>query len=191
MPSDWQCEHKIDEFFATECAAGRILGPFDRSLLPMVHINRLEAVPSTPGKYRLIVDLSFPEGHSPNDGILDTLCFLSYTSVEDAAQSVLRLGRGALMAKMDISSAYPNVTVHLDDRWLLGMTWRHSVFIDTVLPFGLRSAPNINSLVDGLEWVMRQDDAGEMFYYPDDFLVLGAPLSRECESDMSKLLRRM
>ena len=95
MPSASHCVCKIDEFFATECAAGRILGPFDHSLLPMLHVNRLGAVPiSTPGRYRLIIDLSFPEGHSPNNGISEALCSLSYTSVEDAAQSVLRLAGG-------------------------------------------------------------------------------------------------
>jgi hypothetical protein len=58
------------------------------------------------------------------------------------------------------------------------MTWRHSVFIDTVLPFGLRSSPKIfNSLADRLEWVVRQDGVCEMFHYLDDFLVLGAPLA--------------
>ena len=41
MPSASQCEQKIDKFLATECAAGRVLGPFSQSLLPMVHINRL------------------------------------------------------------------------------------------------------------------------------------------------------
>ena len=190
MPSASQCSDKIDEFFATECAAGRILGPFDRHQLPMVHINRLGAVPkSTPGTYRMIVDLSFPEGHSPNDGIRDTLCSLTYASVEDAAQSVLRLGRGTLMAKMDIRSAYRNVPVHPDDRWLLGMVWRQSVFIDTVLPFGLRSAPKIfNTLADGLEWTVRHDGVREMYHYLDDFLVLGAPGSNECETGLSKLL---
>ena len=190
MPSASHCALKIDEFFATECAAGRVLGPFDRSLLPMLHGNWLGAVPkSTTGKYRVIVDLSFPGGHSPNDGIADTLCSLSYASVEDAAQSVLRLGSGTLMAKMDIRNAYRNVPVHPDDRWLLGMTWRHAVFIDTVLPFGLRSAPKIfNAVADGLEWVVRQDGVREMYHYLDDFLVLGAPGSDECESNLAKLL---
>lgn len=83
----------------------------------MVHINRLGAVPkSTPEKYGLIIDLSFPEGHSPNNGIRDTLYSLSYTSVEEAALSVLCIGCGALMAKMDIHSAYKNVPVHPVDR---------------------------------------------------------------------------
>lgn len=43
------------EFFATECADGRILGHFDHTLLPMEHINWPGVVPkTTPGKYRLI-----------------------------------------------------------------------------------------------------------------------------------------
>ena len=95
MPSASLCEGKIDEFLATECAAGRILGPFERELVPMVHVSRLGAVPkSTPGKYRLIVDLSHPENQSVNDGISESRCSLSYVSVEEAAQTVLELGRG-------------------------------------------------------------------------------------------------
>ena len=132
----------------------------------MIHVNRLGVVhKSTPWNYRMIVDLSFPEGHSHNDGILETLCSLLYASVEDAAKSVLRLGRRTLMAKMDTHSAYRNVSVHPDDSWLLGMTWRHSVFHRYGSPFGLRSAPKIfNSLADGLECMMSQDGVGEMFH---------------------------
>ena len=191
MPSAKQCEQKIDEFFATECAEGRILGPFDHSFLPAVHINRLGAVPkSTPGKYRMIVDLSFPEGHSPNDGIAGEICSLKYTSVEDAAQAVLRLGCGTFMAKMDIRSAYRNIPVHPDDRWLLGMTWKQGIFVDAVLPFGLRSAPKIfNTVADALEWVVRRDGVREVFHYLDDFLVLGHPNSAECGHNLAKLLQ--
>lgn len=90
----------------------------------MVHINWLGAVlKSTPGKYRMIVDLSFPEDHGPNDGISESLCSLTYVSADDAACSVLRLGRGALLVKMDIRNTYQNIPVHPGDRWLLGMTW--------------------------------------------------------------------
>ena len=89
----------------------------------MVHLNRLGAVPKgTPGKCRLIVDLSYPCGRSVNDGIAGSMCSLSYVSVESAAQAVLLLGRGALLAKMDIRDAYRSVPVHPDDRWLLGMS---------------------------------------------------------------------
>ena len=193
MPSASQCEQKINEFLATECAAGRVLGPFSQSLLPMVHINRLGAVPkSTPGRYRMIVDLSHPEGRSVNDGISAEVCSLSYVSVETAAQAVLKLGRGALLAKVDIRNAYRIVPVHPDDRWLLGMSWKGCVFVDTVLPFGLRSAPKVfNGVADALEWIVRHNGVQTVFHYLDDFLVLGAPGSEECAEALATLLEWM
>ena len=100
------CEGKIDEFLATECAAGRILGPFERELVPMVHVSRIGAVPkSTPGKYRLIVDLSHRENQTINDGISESRCSLSYVSVEEAARTVLERGRQTRMAKVDFRNA--------------------------------------------------------------------------------------
>ena len=112
----------IDAYLANECAEGRILGPFDERALPQLHVSRLGVVPKhTPGSWRLIVDLSSPEGLSVNDGISRELCSLSYVSVGSAAKVVAQLGRGALLAKIDIKSAYRMLPVHPDDRWLLGM----------------------------------------------------------------------
>ena len=51
--------------------------------------------------------------------------------------------RGALLAKINIKSAFRIVPVHPEDRWLLGTRWEGKLFIDTVLPFGLWSAPKL------------------------------------------------
>ena len=56
---------------------------------------------------------------------------------------IVQLGKGTLLAKADIKSAYRNVPVHPADRWLMGMRRREALFIDTALPFGLRSAPKL------------------------------------------------
>lgn len=99
-------------------------------LIPMEHINRLGAVPkSTVGKYCLIVDLSYPKGQSVNNGISEAHCSLP---VDQAAQSFLKP-----LAKVDILNTHRNVSVHPDDRWFLGMSWRGGTVIDTVLSFGL------------------------------------------------------
>ncbi len=192
-PSARQCHHKISEFVAAECAAGRMLGPFEPLLVPMVHTSKIGAVSkSTPGQYRLIVDLSSPSGHSVNDGIATNRCSLTYVSVQEAAQRVLRLGRGALLAKVDIRSAYRNLPVHPDDRWLLGLRWEGGIFIDTVLPFGLRSAPKIfNSVADTLEWVVQTAGVENVCHYLDDFLVMGALGSTQCDEGLSVLLRTL
>ena len=89
------------------------------------------------------MDLSSPQGHSVNDGILKEHCTFQYTSVDEAAKWMSHLGRGTLLAKMDIKQAYRNIPVAPEDRNLLGLHWDNKVYIDQVLPFGLRSAPLI------------------------------------------------
>ena len=41
-----------------------------------------------------------------NDGIAKSLSSLSYISVDDIASVVLHTGRGVLLIKMDVQSAY-------------------------------------------------------------------------------------
>ena len=65
---------------------------------------------------------------------------LTYIKVDDVIEQVLRLGPGSMLAKMDVESAYRIVPVHPDDRPLLGMRWKDKLYIDLMLPFGLRSA---------------------------------------------------
>ena len=67
-----------------------------------------------------VPDLSFPHGASVNDGISSDL---SYITVDDVAEIVQELGRGALLAKMDIEAAYWLIPVHPQDRILQGMDW--------------------------------------------------------------------
>lgn len=78
------------------------------------------------------------------------------------------------MAKMDIKQAYRNIPVHPADRRLLGMKWIDKVFIDMALPFGLRSAPLIFSVVaDALAWTMKHQGVGWLAHYEDDFITVG------------------
>ena len=95
-----------------------------------------------------------------------------------------------LLAKVDISNAYRNVPVHPDDRWLLGMEWHGEVYIDTVLPFGLRSAPKLfNAVADAVEWVLRTAGIQHSLHYLDDFLIIGPPGATSCAYNLSLMLR--
>ena len=135
----------------------------------------------TPGKWRLIVDLSSPKGWSVNDGIAPSLCSLRYVTVDEIAAVAATLGRGALIAKLDVESAYRIVPVHPDDRPLLGVQWRGAIYIDAMLPFGLRSAPKIfTAIADALEWVMRRAGIQLVWHYIDDFVFCGPPASPKC-----------
>ncbi len=180
MPSVLQHPQAIRDYLAEECAAGRIVGPLPRDAIKGVQIRGFCHIPKrTPGEWKLIIDLSSPDGASVNDGVHDHLCSLKYASVEDALRIVLMLGRGAWLAKVDIRKAYRNIPVFPADRRLLGMMWEDSLFVDTALQFGLRSAPKIFSAVaDAAEWVLRRDGVNHVLHDLDDFLVLGPPGKR-------------
>ena len=127
--------------------------------VPDVQVSPIGVIPkhNRPDKLRLIVDLTYPEGESVNAGLDRAQCSIRYTSVDTAAQIISQLGAGTQLAKFDLKDAYRIVPVHPG---VLGMQWKNTLYVDTVLPFGLRSAPKIFSAVaDGLMWIMHSNGA--------------------------------
>ena len=176
----------VDKYIFGECEKGRVVGPLDRREFPDVQVSPFGVIPKkSPGEWRLIFDLSSPRGKSVNDGINPDLCSLSYLTIDRLVEQMVKAGRGALMAKFDLKSAYRNVPVHPDDRWLLGMMWNGQLFVDTVLPFGLRSAPIIfTAVADALEFVVKQRDICWIGHYLDDFVLIGPQGSLKCKHSL-------
>ena len=173
----------VEEYLMLECKLGRVVGPLDPAVYPHIQRNRFGVIPKPhqQGKWRLIVDLSHPEGSSVNDGIPPELCSLRYVSVDDAVKVILALGKGTELAKFDIQSAYRIVPVHPTDRCLLGMIWNGQLYVDTALPFGLRSAPKIfTAVADALQFIMQKHGVHRIMHYLDDFLLFGAPGTEQC-----------
>ena len=186
MPSVSQKPQLVEEYVAKECAERNFIGPLPSSQLSngqTIQVSCIGLIPKghNTGKWRLITDLSFPEGSSVNDGITPERCSLEYITVDKVAASAMAMGEGTLLAKIDVKSAYRLVPIHPADRQLLGISWHGSLFVDTKLPFGLRSAPKIfNALADALEWCFRQKGVKEVEHYLDDFITMGPPLTDTC-----------
>ena len=106
MPSANDQPQVIDDYLAEECSLGRVLGPLRQEFFPQVHMNRFGVIPKgTSGRWRLIVDMSYPDGASVNDGINGAQCSLTYVGIADAVKEVARRERGTQLAKVDIKSA--------------------------------------------------------------------------------------
>ena len=90
-----------------------------------VHCSPFGVIPKKEGgnRWRLIVDLSSPEGKSVNDDISKEMVSQSYMSVDGIMSRILEKGRGSLLGKMDIQQACRNIPGHPEDRPLLGMGW--------------------------------------------------------------------
>ena len=164
----------IDNYLQDELKAGRVLGPFQtQDISPPVHVSRLGVIPKKhrENAWRLIVDLSAPDTLSVNDGISPELCSLEYTKISDVVTELNKMGPGTLLAKIDIKSAYRIIPVHPADRHLLGMSWKGGIYVDTALPFGLRSTPKIfNAVADTLEWILQQHGVSQLWCYLDDYI---------------------
>ena len=155
MPSVRQHPQLVEAHIRAESTAGRLLGPLPPLLSGLVQTSPIGLIPK-PQKWRLIVDLSSPAGSSVNDAIAPDKCHMRYASVWEAAQIIQQLGVGTQLAKLDLHNAYRMVPVHPDDNGLLGVRWGEEVFIDTALPFGLRSAPKIfSAMSDALAWILQ------------------------------------
>ena len=181
--------HVINEYITNECTAGRTAGPFPSPPFSTFTVSPLGAVlKKRSKKWRLIMHLSYPSGNSVNDGI-DIADFpLRYSTVYDAMDSVMQLGRHSLMAKLDIKSAFRLCPVCPSEHHLLGMYWQGQYYYDKVLPFGLRSAPFIfNCLAEALEWLARQQGITHIHHYLDDFFIAGTPNTNQCSQHLSTL----
>ena len=180
MPSASLQPSVIDDYLYTELAKGRVAGPFSSPPLPHLHISRFGVIPKKhqPGKWRLILDLSSPDGHSVNDGIRKDPFTVQYMKLDDIIDGIMSLGWGNLLAKFNVGSAYRVIAVHRNGRYLLGMQWEGNYFVDMALTFGLRSAPYIfSSVADLAEWVLKQQyDLSFLFVltqmYPSPFPML-------------------
>jgi len=180
----------VSAYIQEELSQGLIgyIGPSEVATQLNVQLNPLGVIPKKgkPGKWRLIMDLSSPEGFSVNDGIPKEDCSFHYASVDLAVEQIRGLGPGTLMAKMDIKRAYRNIPVAPSDRRLLGMEWQSQAYVDKALPFGLRSAPLIFSAVaDALLWIMQRKGVSWAIHYVDDFFTIGRPHTNECQQNMA------
>lgn len=58
------------------------------------------------------------------------------------------------------------------------MSFEGELYIDPMLPFGLRSAPKIfNAVADALNWILKQSGIRQVFHYLDDFVIIRPPSS--------------
>lgn len=180
-------QRKIDK----ELSAGRIRGPFHVSPFSNLKISPIGVVlKKVPGEYRLIHHLSYPKNESVNDFIDPTFSAVKYSSFDDAAKLVIQLGKGCLMAKTDIESAFRLIPIHPDDHSLLGFQFNGGIYYDLCLPMGSSSSCAIfTAFSTALKWIaMEKLRAKYVVHILDDFLFLGPARSPRCNEDLDNFI---
>ncbi|PIL25565.1 hypothetical protein GSI_12373 [Ganoderma sinense ZZ0214-1] len=153
-------------------------GPFTAPPLTPFRSSPLGVVsrPRNPAKLRVINHLSWPQGSSVNDGIPDSESSIIYEPFDSAVAEIRRLGRGTLLAKLDLKDAFRHIPVRQADWHLLGCTWAGQLYYSVVLVFGIKSAPYIfNLFAEGLHWIIQRHIPASLRHYLDDYLPIFPP----------------
>ena len=136
------------------------------------------------------MDLSQPQGSAINEGINKEEFVVNYTHFDKATELVRNSGRQSLMTKVDIQHAFRLLPVLPVQLILLGMSWLSQIFIDTRLPFGLRSSPGIfNRFADAVCWILNFIfQLPNLIHYSDDFLLVNPPDMQTAQQQKDSLL---
>ena len=174
-----------------EIGLGRIGGPFPEKPISTLRVSPLGLVEKkTPGDFRLIHHLSFPDGDSLNDSIDHDLCSVQYTRFEEAIHMVQDMGEGCLLGKLDIKSAYRLLPVDPSEFDQLGFKFEGNYYFDKCMPFGCAISPasweKLSSFLEFL--VKRESKVGDVKHYVDDFLFAGSKCTSECQDIMNCFL---
>ena len=195
-PSVNKYHNAVEDIIRQDVARGRKVGPFHT---PPEHFvgSPLGAFEKkhTPGKYRVIHDLSWPPGQSVNEQITED-CSVHYVTIDDIVNQVKSFGvKGVKMSKLDLENAYKHIFVRVEDRHLLGNTWDttnsdelpiREYYLDITLPFGLKSsAKHFTLYADGLQYAMTKNGVSKVSHYLDDYFTCGHPNSMECEANLA------
>lgn len=83
----------VEDKIKKELEGHRFVGPFREKPFKLMQLSTLGlAEKKTPGNYRMIHHLPFPEGSSINDGIPEEFCHVQYASIQDAIDIINSVG---------------------------------------------------------------------------------------------------
>jgi hypothetical protein len=132
---------------------GFVAGPFFSP--PMAHFRaNVLMAEEQKDKVRPILNLSSPKGSSFNCNVKKLAVPKTYqSSARLFGQTLLKVGHGALMSKMDMRDAFKLVPARIQDLRLQGFSWLGAYFIDTQQIFG--GSPSVANFDQVAETVLN------------------------------------
>ena len=157
-----------------------MLGPLRDPPIDSLHISPfMTRDKSSSDNRRVIIDLSWPKGQSVNSGVdsdryLDVDFVLTYPSIDNITDEVLKLGKGCQIFKVDINRAFHQVPIDPGDLDLLGLHWE-DYFINRSLPFGFKHGSAIFQCISDSVCLIMTSKGHKIWNYIDDFLCVSLP----------------
>ena len=186
-------EH-VTAYLKDELHHNAMYGPFDsKPFGEFTHVSPfITRHKPDSNKRRVIIDLSWPDKASVNhftssNCYLGTAFKLHYPSIDTYTDRLRKLGRGALMHKIDLSRAFRQLRVDPCDFPLLCLQWQDHYYVDASYAFGHRTGSMACSrLSDFLRYVHAKHGFYTMSYVDD---LLGAEVHSKAESSFKSMVQ--
>lgn len=162
-------------------------GPFCHKPISNLRCSPIGLVPKKTGGLHLKTHLS----HPPNDSINDYIDMLytkeTYSPFDNAVSIVKKFGKSALMAKMDIKSAFRLLKCNPGDFDLIGITLEENYYIDKCMPMGCSiSCATFEQFSTFLQWaVTHETNTDNLDHYLDDFFFTGEATKNDWKNLMT------
>ena len=179
-----------------EVGEKRYTGPFDEVPYEFFIQSPIGLVPKDGGtKTRLIFHLSYPRGgDSVNSGIDPDLCKVRYPDFDEAVKMCLAEGKSCSIGKSDMSSAFRQVPLQVQDfQWLIlkakhPKTGKIYYFVDKCLPFGSSiSCAHFQAISDAIAYMVSHRTKKPTLNYLDDFF-FAALIKMLCDLQIEKFI---
>ena len=167
----------LEKYIKKEQSYGAIIGPLEA--IPFTEKMGVSPLSTRPKKdspdRRIILDLSYPPGESVNDGIIKNnyLGFtitLSFPRTDEFALRIYKLGKGALMYKIDLHRYFRQLNLDPGDYSLVGYIVGSKLYYDKMVPMVVRTGPYIAQRVSSaITWIVQQMEYF-LLNYVDDFV---------------------
>ena len=180
----------VNTKLSKEISLGRIAGPFPSPPFANFQSSPLGMVPKKePNAFRIIHNLSYPEGNSINNHIPKEFTTVRYETLDHVINLLTTFGRGALIGKTDIEDAFRIIPIHPSCYHLFGFSWNSQFFYDRCLPMGCAESCRIfERLSCTLQWVLQNRGVRAVSHILDDFIFIGPPNSDSCLQDLNQFL---
>ena len=167
----------LQAYISKEKNYGAVMGPYPK--IPFQCKVEISPISTRPKKNteerRIIVDLSFLEGGSLNDGMIKDDYMgqkvkLTFPRSDDLACRIYKLGKNAYMYKVDLSRYFRQIPLNPGDFSVVGYIINGELYFDKVLPMGMRTAPYIAQRVSNAIAHIHMHVGFFLLNYVDDLL---------------------
>ena len=172
-----QYPQAIQQYLDKEKAFGAIIGPFSDIPSDKFHCSPMLTRPKDIDKRRVILNLSYPKGHSLNDNVDKQLFdgkkfILKFPTIDDICNEICNNPNEILMSKIDISRAFRNLRVDPGDAIKFGLSWNGQYYQDLAVAFGwIHGSGSFQLVADVITHIMKQKGF-KTFAYIDDFILI-------------------